>query len=390
MATISTVLGVLPRSDDYKIFIPEILEEIASSAYDSREYLKAMPSFQRVLGRYAEPIARAYFIDHSPEHLSGALAKQVHVVNQLWFYVFPHIFCGGSERVGWCGVSVPSLEGFVVLQDKLKTGCSVVKEYSLLSELPKHEGIVEALAMETNSSGTYLYLKQYSMDSYAAMYEHSLFNKIEMVSHDAFVEKNIKTVACQLISGLAFLHDNHIIHGDIKPENSLVLVNPANSQEIIKAVWADFSFSCKWENTVARQLAAGSRTYVSPELANVICLLEKEEQADVEKLVRVNNYAKDIWALGISFTVLFRSNLEPGFLNKITNVCFTLPNDIMDKIASLATDPKQKNEWVTTLPVPPNSVESFIQGFLQIDPTRRITLHQALAKVNDLQLASKF
>src|ERR671932_1572271 len=101
-------------------------------------------------------------------------------------------------------------------------------EYQILQSL-EIEGIVKALALENYQNGLALILSDFggeTFDKFIDIKEKFDFNKFLLI-------------AIQLASTLAELHQNHIIHKDIKPQN--LLINPETGQVKI----TDFSISSR-------------------------------------------------------------------------------------------------------------------------------------------------
>lgn len=70
----------------------------------------------------------------------------------------------------------------------------------------------------------------------------------------------VKEIGGQIISGLLYLHNNKIIHQDLKPANILF----SGDYEKIKLI--DFGISHNMEKTRVTQAAkAGTMRYMSPE-----------------------------------------------------------------------------------------------------------------------------
>ncbi|KAI0545087.1 kinase-like domain-containing protein [Xylaria curta] len=84
----------------------------------------------------------------------------------------------------------------------------------------------------------------------------------------------------QVLEGLAFLHENGIVHGDIKPENLLYEEEPA-----FKVVISDFGLAKMTDQSTQPKTQSGTTRYMAPE---VIC-----SSADSYK------ESVDIWSLGV-------------------------------------------------------------------------------------------
>lgn len=93
----------------------------------------------------------------------------------------------------------------------------------------------------------------------------------------------IKHIAYSIISGIKYLHDKHIIHNDIKPENIVI----SDDKKIVKIV--DFGLSCVCNDVGI--MRGGTKYYLSPQYFN-----------NYKFDLRVN----DIWAFGVTlYTMLF-------------------------------------------------------------------------------------
>lgn len=89
------------------------------------------------------------------------------------------------------------------------------------------------------------------------------------------VDEGLK-LALEIVAAVCFLHQNGIIHRDIKPQNILLHRN--------RPKLADFGFAIRCETWVKDGYKIGSPLYMSPEALN-----DKE-------------YSKksDVWSLGVT------------------------------------------------------------------------------------------
>ncbi|AFZ35265.1 ATP-binding region ATPase domain protein [Stanieria cyanosphaera PCC 7437] len=154
-------------------------------------------------------------------------------------------------------------------------------EYQILQSL-NIEGVVKPLALENYQNGLALILSDFEGET--------LKNAIAFGN---FQLENFLQIAIQLASILAQLHQNNIIHKDIKPQNILINLQK-NQVEII-----DFSISSrlsKEEQTISNpDLFEGSLAYMSPEQTG--------------RMNRSIDYRTDFYSLGITFYEMLTGQL---------------------------------------------------------------------------------
>tara|TARA_B100001094_G_scaffold310416_1_gene345013 strand:- start:1794 stop:3050 length:1257 start_codon:yes stop_codon:yes gene_type:complete len=102
-------------------------------------------------------------------------------------------------------------------------------------------------------------------------------------------EFEVKKIAVQVLRGLCYIHKNHVIHRDIKSENTFLFDDG-------KVKIGDFDHSINYKSEVALSIV-GTLDYISPEtLTNI-----QNNPYALEKIT----YSTDIWALGILIYELF-------------------------------------------------------------------------------------
>jgi serine/threonine protein kinase len=117
----------------------------------------------------------------------------------------------------------------------------------------------------------------------------------------------IKYFFQQIISAMVFLHDNKIIHRDIKPKNILIL----NKNKILKL--ADFGFA-KHLDTFKRTLTVcGSPLYMAPEIYQKVGYTE----------------SVDVWSLGIIlYEMVFGKHPLNDYVDPKSLANFVMNDDI--------------------------------------------------------------
>jgi cell division cycle 2-like protein len=135
--------------------------------------------------------------------------------------------------------------------------------------------------------------------------EHDL-KTLQEDMHDPFVASEVKTLLRQLTAGVAFLHDNYIMHRDLKTSNILL-----NNRGQLKL--ADF----------------GMARYIPPASAPLTQLVVTLWYRAPELLLGTPNYGTevDMWSVGcIMGELLLKSPILPGTnevdqLSRIFNLC---------------------------------------------------------------------
>ena len=105
--------------------------------------------------------------------------------------------------------------------------------------------------------------------------------------------KEWSSFATALISGLAFLHSNHCVHGDIKPAN-ILLQPPYSESGLYVPLYCDFSSSLIITDPAPSEITALTPDYSSPEL--LTSLIDPTRPT-------LPTFAADVYALAV--TLLF-------------------------------------------------------------------------------------
>lgn len=126
-------------------------------------------------------------------------------------------------------------------------------------------------------------------------------------------ESKAKEIFTQIITGVMYLHKQHVVHRDLKPEN-ILLMNNYNT-----AIISDFGLANWYSNDNKLRTMCGSLHYASPEM------IMGETY---------NGEASDVWSLGVILYVMVTGKLpfdgcnNDEVCNKIVNVIYKFPMDM--------------------------------------------------------------
>jgi calcium/calmodulin-dependent protein kinase kinase 2 len=156
-------------------------------------------------------------------------------------------------------------------------------------------------------------------------------------------EKTIKVILFGLAKALDYLHNNNIVHRDIKPDNILI-----NKEYIPKL--SDFSISSEIIDEDVFTKTEGNNFFYSPEL----CLGKKEFAAK----------PVDIWAYGICGYIMVYNTLPIMPKNKHNMI------ELFDLIRS------GKVEYPKTKQKISDDLINILKGCLEKDPKKRLTANE--------------
>ena len=109
-------------------------------------------------------------------------------------------------------------------------------------------------------------------------------------------------ITSQLLCATQYLHENNIIHNDIKPDN--VLVKLTSSGKIEKVCLTDFGSSVHHYNNYTGRLYGGTLPYCAPEIKDIIDIEDEEVLSFEININKSISKSIDIYALGIVITQL--------------------------------------------------------------------------------------
>ena len=214
--------------------------------------------------------------------------------------------------------------------EDLLSDTEIMDEIEILKKL-NHPDIVRIIEFY-NTESSYYIINEYCKHG-------ELFAQI----NKHFSETQIAVMFRQILSGLAYLHSNNIIHRDLKLEN--ILINDIEKSHETKE---DLFFLAKiFDKNKYPRAIVGSIYYIAPE-------------------VLFKKYGKecDMWSAGVILYMFIVG--RPPFDGK-TN------REIMDKIklGKYSTNDKRWNKAS-------NEVKDLINKLLVIEPNKRLTAFEAL------------
>ncbi|XP_071781831.2 myosin light chain kinase, smooth muscle [Centroberyx gerrardi] len=148
----------------------------------------------------------------------------------------------------------------------------------------------------------------------------------------------------QILEGIAYMHQQNIIHLDLKPENIVCVDHTGTSIKII-----DFGLASKLDPNTPLKVMHGTPEFVAPEVINYepVCL------------------ATDMWSIGVICYILlsgespFQGNSDEETLNSVTAAQWEFDEESFEEITEQAKD--------------------FISSLLNKDTRRRMSCEEALA-----------
>ncbi|TGZ67570.1 hypothetical protein CRM22_004713 [Opisthorchis felineus] len=200
--------------------------------------------------------------------------------------------------------------------------------------------------------------------------EGDLFQVIE--DDGKLPEEIVRSIACQLVSALYYLHAHRILHRDMKPQNILL-----GQEGVVKL--CDFGFARVMNlNAMVLTSIKGTPLYMAPELV-------QEQPYD---------HTADLWALGCILYELFVGT-PPFYTNSIfqlvkliTKTSIHWPSDMSHEFRDflsrlLQKDVRKRLQWPDLLDHP------FVADGIEISPRTRMLSSPFTQPLTPSQLAEK-
>lgn len=86
------------------------------------------------------------------------------------------------------------------------------------------------------------------------------------VSKTPFTERNAANLINQILRALTYIHEENLVHRDIKLENIMVELAAGGSAEDMVCKITDFGFACEIQPDTELSLKLGTPLYMAPEV----------------------------------------------------------------------------------------------------------------------------
>lgn len=237
------------------------------------------------------------------------------------------------------------------------------RESDFLIRLQGSPGIIalqERIPLPIQGIKTLFEIEDYYEDGTLGSYFQEVIDQGK--KQKAFEDALNRSIALQLLTGLTRIHEEGIVHRDIKPDNVLLdLSDPAK----IKAVICDFNIACTYEEKHLHAREAFSPLFVAPEYISRYLQIK---ETGMQPLALSFSDKLDVWSMGTVFYLLF-------FLEKLPWQIDIAGEEELIKIYELISSLKE--HWI------PQKFKShplypLIYNMLRIDPANRLSAKEAL------------
>ncbi|KAJ0411443.1 hypothetical protein ATCC90586_007103 [Pythium insidiosum] len=240
----------------------------------------------------------------------------------------------GRDKRSNARVAIKRVHKHTTAKDKF------LQEVNILREMGGRHNIV-GLCEAFETSDAYVLVTE--LVDGEELFEH-------LVSRGVFTERRARVLIHEITSTLSYLHANHVVHGDIKPEN--ILLSADSSMRLI-----DFGQSFREHDASERRRCVGSGVstvaYAAPELLG--------------QSGGAAGSAIDMWALGVVIFILLCGYHPFDPTNDASD------NELRQRIIAGQMD-KESTEWQALSP----DARDLIKRLLVIEPAGRLTAEQVL------------
>ncbi|KAH0627154.1 hypothetical protein JD844_002595 [Phrynosoma platyrhinos] len=170
-----------------------------------------------------------------------------------------------------------------------------------------------------------------------------IFNQCIAEREDAFKEKDVRRLMRQILEGVSFLHQNNVVHLDLKPQNILLTSeSPLGDIRIV-----DFGLSRVMKNSEELREIMGTPEYVAPEILSYDPI----------------STATDMWSIGVLAYVM------------LTGVSPFLGNDKQETFLNIS---QMNINYSEDFDLISESAVDFIKSLLVKKPEERATAEECL------------
>ncbi|XP_066487173.1 serine/threonine-protein kinase 17A [Tiliqua scincoides] len=170
-----------------------------------------------------------------------------------------------------------------------------------------------------------------------------IFDQCVAEREDAFKEKDVKCLMRQILEGVSFLHQNNVVHLDLKPQNILLTSeSPLGDVRIV-----DFGLSRVVKNSEELREIMGTPEYVAPEILSYDPI----------------STATDMWSIGVLAYVM------------LTGVSPFLGNDKQETFLNIS---QMNVNYTEDFDLISESAVDFIKALLIKKPEERATAEECL------------
>ncbi|KAF9900274.1 protein kinase, AMP-activated, alpha 2 catalytic subunit [Linnemannia zychae] len=185
-------------------------------------------------------------------------------------------------------------------------------------------------------------------------------------------ESVVRSIFMQLSLALHALHQNRIVHGDIKDENALITVD--HNTNTYRARICDFGHSKRIkEGSLPSFTFYGTTILAPPEMDANNALREKMKRSDIQvehdDWQRYFGFEADVFAMGLMLYTLVHGDL---------------PSELMERDPKLLAAYKRRRRSVKTFPFSvlqkniDADLKDLLRKMLAVTPTRRITMAEVI------------
>ena len=221
--------------------------------------------------------------------------------------------------------------------EDLLTDSEIMDEIEILKNLD-HPDIVRIMEFYSTDDSYYI-INEYCPGG-------ELFEQINNI----FSETQIAVMFRQILSGLAYLHSNNIIHRDLKLENILIKEiekSKETNEDLFILKIIDFGTAKIFDKNKKARAIVGSSYYIAPEVLN-----------------KKYNRECDLWSAGVILYMFivghapFEGKNDKEIMNKVKKGNFL----------------KNEDRWINAS----NEVKDLINKLLVYEPEKRLTAFEAL------------